>query len=270
MKVLSPELDITAFWNSLKRAKCRILLLDYDGTLAPFKVKRDEAVPYPSIRARLEKIISAKRSRLVIVSGRAIEDIKPLLGLEMLPEIWGAHGRERLFDNGRYKVIPLKPQEEKAMEDAYIFSLKEGQEIIGPSFKNQLETKPGCLACHIRGLHHDVSERIITSVRNGWGKIVFSQPSLEIHKFDGGIELRAKGLDKGEAVNTILSESPPDSISAYLGDDLTDEDAFRTIKGKGLGVLVRPQIRETLADIWITPPQELAEFLENWHNACKG
>ena len=269
MKVLSPELNIKAFWNSLKRAKCRIILLDYDGTLAPFKAQRDEATPYPGIRERLEDIIAAKGSRLVIVSGRSIEDIKPLLGLKILPEIWGSHGRERLRGNGRYESVPLSPHEKKAMEEAYIKALKEGQEIMDKAFYNQLEKKPGCLACHIRGLEQGISEEIISSVKKAWSDLAASHPFLQIHGFDGGIELRVKGLDKGQAVDVILSESPLGAACTYLGDDLTDEDAFRSIRGRGMGVLVRPELRETLADIWITPPDELLEFLQDWHNACR-
>ncbi|MBU1936081.1 trehalose-phosphatase, partial [bacterium] len=57
---------------------------------------------------------------------------------------------------------------------------------------------------------------------------------------------------------------------AYLGDDLTDEDAFRVLKGKGLGVLVRPEFRPTTADLWLQPPDDLIEFLKNWITICRG
>jgi trehalose-6-phosphatase len=52
---------------------------------------------------------------------------------------------------------------------------------------------------------------------------------------------------------------------AYLGDDLTDEDAFRALKGKGLSVLVRKESRTTEADCWLKPPDELLDFLKKWH-----
>jgi len=49
-----------------------------------------------------------------------------------------------------------------------------------------------------------------------------------------------------------------------LGDDRTDEDAFKSIKGRGLGVLVREAFRPTYADVWIKPPEELLAFLARW------
>jgi trehalose-phosphatase len=66
-----------------------------------------------------------------------------------------------------------------------------------------------------------------------------------------------------------LSEVSEDSVAAYLGDDVTDEDAFRAIKGRGLSVLVRPEHRETEADVWIRPPDELLEFIGRWRREGK-
>jgi trehalose-6-phosphatase len=61
-----------------------------------------------------------------------------------------------------------------------------------------------------------------------------------------------------------MSEAGPGSAIAYLGDDMTDEDAFAVMKPRGIGVLVRPEFRETAADIWIRPPRELLAFLGHW------
>ena len=99
-----------------------------------------------------------------------------------------------------------------------------------------------------------------------WSPIA-KQASLELHSFDGGIELRVPGRDKGYAVKTIISKLDRDVVAAYLGDDLTDEDAFNAIKGVGLGVLVRPDYRPTSASIWLKPPDELLDFLRRWHQS---
>jgi len=89
-------------------------------------------------------------------------------------------------------------------------------------------------------------------------------------EFESGLELRA-GRDKGEVVRMILEETGntgPRPI-AYLGDDLTDEAAFRAIKEQGLGVLARRQWRATDADVWLRPPGELKAFLKRWLRACR-
>jgi trehalose-phosphatase len=88
--------------------------------------------------------------------------------------------------------------------------------------------------------------------------------ALELLPFDGGLELRSVGCNKQYAVKAVLSETAEDHAIAYLGDDITDEDAFRAVKPRGLGVLVRPVFRETEADVWLKPPQELVEFMRHW------
>jgi len=84
------------------------------------------------------------------------------------------------------------------------------------------------------------------------------------------LEIRVSSVDKGYAVKSILKESSPDAAVAYLGDDLTDEDAFLALKDRGLRILVRPQHRPTAADLWLKPPEQLGEFLHQWLLACGG
>src|ERR1700682_5121679 len=68
---------------------------------------------------------------------------------------------------------------------------------------------------------------------------------LKMLQFEAGLELRVAHPNKGDAVSSILEGLPPDVKVAYLGDDLTDEDAFHTLTNRGLTVLVRRAFRET-------------------------
>ncbi len=256
MKVLNSDLDVSLFWENLKKSKNRVLLLDYDGTLAPFRVERDEAVPYPGVKDLLEEIISSSKSRLVIISGRQIDDLLPLLNLTKTPEMWGAHGRERILSDGRFQRIPVSRDAEDLLKDISGW-------MNDHHLSDLVENKPGCLAVHFRGLEENEAEKIKREINDSWGERV-APSELDIHAFDGGIEFREASCHKGLAVDTILKEAGEGAVTAYLGDDLTDEDAFRAIKGRGIGCLVREQLRDTLADIWLRPPQELFEFLQKW------
>jgi trehalose-6-phosphatase len=91
---------------------------------------------------------------------------------------------------------------------------------------------------------------------------------LHLLPFDGGLELRVPGKNKGDVVSVILAEAGENVAAAFLGDDQTDENAFRAIKGRGLSVLVRLEPRPTMADVWLRPPDELARFLRDWLIAC--
>jgi trehalose-phosphatase len=71
-------------------------------------------------------------------------------------------------------------------------------------------------------------------------------------------------LDKGDAIRTVLAEVHPNTPVAYLGDDLTDERAFRALGARGLSILVRTKPRRTAAQVWLKPPEELLDFLGRW------
>lgn len=90
------------FFLRLQSASSRVLLLDYDGTLAPFRTDVRKALPYPGVLELLDSIMAAS-TRVVVLSGRWTRDLIALLCLKQLPEIWGTHGSERLTSEGRYE-----------------------------------------------------------------------------------------------------------------------------------------------------------------------
>ena len=256
MKILDPKIDLERFYEQRDRASEKVLLLDYDGTLAPFQVQPDKAYPYAGVPEMLDRIMKEPDIRLVIITGRWIKDLTPLLKLHGQPEIWGSHGIERLKMDGSYEIAPMD-------EDALDGLVKADEWIVAAGLAQHSEEKPGCLAIHWRGLGADKVHQIRKEVEPTWSLIAESS-GLNMKEFDGGLELRVPARDKGDAVNTILGEMSQAAVAAYLGDDLTDEDAFEAIKGKGIGVLVREQPRKTVADVWIKPPDELLSFLSNW------
>jgi trehalose 6-phosphate phosphatase len=240
----------------LRGKRSRLLMLDYDGTLAPFRKERDEALPYPGVQEAVQSIAGHPSTRMVIVSGRAVSDLLPLLRFRPLPEIWGAHGWERRRANGDYQVGPFPDACLRGLEkaDAWMASL---------GFEGCCEKKPGSVALHVRAFGPETARETEERTLRGW-KTIAEDYGLEIQRFDGGIEMRVPGRSKGDAVRTLLAESGPHTAAAYLGDDATDEDAFVALGSRGLSVLVRPEPRESRADIWIRPPEGLLSFLAPW------
>jgi trehalose-phosphatase len=259
MKLLSPKLELDLFFDSLAKAHDRFLLLDYDGTLAPFHVKRDQAFPYPGVTELLNDIRRTQATHLVIISGRAIQDLIPLLNLDPLPEIWGSHGWEHLDGNGKYTIAPLDSATSKALSEA-----KDSIDSLG--LMSFFEQKPVSLAIHWRGLQPELVSSMQKRIKGKW-KEIENRSNLKSHFFDGGIELRISGRDKGTSVESIICNLDKGAKIAYLGDDATDEDAFKVLKARGLSVLVREELRPTNADLWIKPPEELIEFLMRWKQA---
>jgi trehalose-phosphatase len=261
LEILNKGIDLKKFFISVKEAKNRILLLDYDGTLAPFMTNRDEAKPYEGVEDILDEIVQFGKSRVVLISGRWIKDLLKLIKLKRRPEIWGSHGWERLMPDNTYHIEKIHINALRALTIAEDWLREEG-------LYDMCELKPACVALHWRGLEQKKIDDIKKRVKKNWN-LIPQKEELELVGFDGGIEIRVPGKNKGDAVEEILSESGTDFAVAYLGDDKTDEDAFKALVDKGLRILVRKEMRPTHADVWLVPPEELLDFLENWLDACR-
>jgi trehalose-phosphatase len=239
----------------------KILMLDYDGTLAPFTTERDRAIPYEGVREVLDSIQTDTETRLIIVSGRKIDDLLPLLALPREPEIWGCHGFEHLPPGGKITRKPLPADCRTGLENAFGWLSENG-------YVGYCERKAASIAFHVRGLAIGKARSLLREVRSSWEPLA-GKGGLEIHNFDGGIELRYAKVNKGDVVRQVMAESGKGRFIAYLGDDRTDEDAFRVLKDRGMSVLVRDKCTETEADFWLRPPGQLIEFLQAWRDRCK-
>jgi trehalose-phosphatase len=250
------------FFKQVEAAKNRVLLMDYDGTLAPFHVNRLRAKPYPEIPEFLSCIMSSCDTRLIIVSGRPANEVPALLGLYPQPEIWGTCGIEKIHADGRCEEVHVSHKALRTLADAEARLESEG---LG----QHIEIKLAAVALHWRGLPASDALKIRTKAYRTL-KPLAVQPDLMLSEFEEGLEIRLSSANKGDALRGLLSKLDPDIPVAYLGDDATDEDAFRVLNGRGLTVLVGPKRRFTAAQIWLKPPDELLQFLTNWVHACRG
>lgn len=260
MRVLDPGLDLERFFARIRDARERLLLVDYDGTLAPFHPDPGRATPYPEVAALVSEIGRQPRTRVVVVSGRTLRDLAAPLAQIGSREAWGAHGWQRCRGGERPLHFRPSPQQLERLERA------EGQARPLESLGARIERKPASVAVHWRGLDPVAIEAVRERLQRAWSP--FEGDGLEALAFDGGEELRASGRSKGSAVQQVLAESPH-AVCAYLGDDRTDEDAFEAVRPRGLGVLVRARLRPTRASLWIEPPRELVEFLARWRAAAE-
>jgi trehalose 6-phosphate phosphatase len=266
---MTPEAakKLDAFFLTFKQTDQPMLLLDYDGTLAPFRVDRFKAQPWAGVRSLLSQIQLQTSTRITVISGRPAAEVAKLLGLEPAPETWGLHGAERLHPDGTRELEQL-PDETQARLDEVREKLRHD------SFGGLFEDKPNAVVMHWRGAPPRKAGEIEERTR------VLFEPLAQVEgltllQFEAGLELRA-GRDKGGAVRAILANaSGGASVAApmaYLGDDITDESAFRAVNelyGPHFTALVRGERRETEADVWLRPPRELLGFLRGWLEAAE-
>lgn len=240
-----------------------LLLLDYDGTLAPFRLDRFQARPWAGVRELLIQIQKQNEpgTRIVVITGRPAGEIAPMLELDPPLEVWGLHGAERLFPNGRREL-----QQPPAATQAKLDELREmlRRDSLGGLF----EDKANGAVMHWRGASSHKAEQIERRTRELFEPLA-RLDGLTLLEFEAGLELRA-GRDKGGAVEEILAEEGGGGPVAFLGDDITDEAAFRAVRRvgrRGMTALVRREWRTTAAELWLKPPEELKEFLHRWLEA---
>jgi len=220
--------DPLGLWDRLARASRPLLGLDYDGTLAPFQVDRMAAVPAPGAAEVVQAIISHGRTRVAVISGRLVDEVIELLG-DLGVVVVGSHGFERRLPDGSRRRVSLPPEQEQAL----VLAARQVERI---GYGARLERKAASLAFHTRGLDGDAARGLEDEVVRLW-----SGAGLLVQPFNGGVELHAgAAIDKGTVLAGLLDEHRPD-LTVYVGDDRTDEDAFRALAGRGgLGIKVGP------------------------------
>jgi trehalose 6-phosphate phosphatase len=251
------------FFAGFANAAKPVLLLDYDGTLAPFRVDRFKSRPWAGVRELLQRIQRQGRTRMTVVTGRPAAEIGPMLALDPPLEVWGLHGAERLYPDGR-RELEQPPPATRAKLDELKESLR--QDSLGGLF----EEKANGAVMHWRGVSARKATQIEARTRALFEPLA-RMDGLALLDFEAGVELRV-GRNKGGAVEAILAEAGSCGPVAYLGDDLSDEAAFQAVNAVGpraLSLLVRREKRETTAALWLRPPQELKMFLERWAEAVE-
>lgn len=252
------------FFSSLRTAKTPVLLLDYDGTLADFRIDRFTARPWAGVRELLTNIQNDGRTQLRVITGRPAGEINTLLQLSSPVEVWGLHGAERLYVDGRRELQDAPPEALRKLDELRILLRQD-------AFGGLFEDKPNAAVMHWRG-HSAHRARLIEQRTRALFEPAAQVEGLSLLPFESGIELRV-GRDKGGAVQAIVEQLGGEGPIAFLGDDLTDESAFQAVnqlENPHLSVLVRRALRNTSAEMWLKPPEELRWFLQHWLRATNG
>ncbi len=235
--------------------KCLAVCLDYDGTLTPIVDRPELALLSDRMRQTLARL--AAIATVAVISGRDLKDIKRLVALDSLYysgshgfEIAGPGQTEQASEHGA-EYLPLLDSTEQALREK--FAGIEGALV---------ERKRLSVAAHYRLVDPSDYERVkkITDevvaahqgLRRTLGKMVYDlQPDIDWHK--------------GKAVATLLEAlglDGDDVLPLYIGDDVTDEDAFRELRDRGLGIVVRGSNRSTSATLTLADTDEVQAFLE--------
>ena len=231
------------------------VFLDYDGTLTPIVDRPDLAVLSDPMRASVRRL--AGLCTVAIVSGRDREDVAGLVGLDDLAYA-GSHG----FDISGPGGLRIEHQEGAAFSEAVDRAARRLENALRDIEGALVEPKRFAVAVHYR----QVAADDVPAVERAVADVLEAVPELRRTEGKKVFELRPRfDWDKGRAVLWLIEAlglGRPEVLPIYLGDDTTDEDAFRALAGRGLGILVGPPEGETAADWTLKDPAAVGRFLD--------
>lgn len=248
-------------WSLYKKiiaGKHLAFFLDYDGTLAPLASTPAKAV-FPTENKTLLEILSRnKKYKVTIVSGRAIEDVRRKVGIKKLTYV-GNHGLEIEGPQIRFESL-LPPHVKQSVEQIKNELIRNLAKVPGVL----LEDKGLTLSLHYRL----VDRKNVPEVKKVFLRICKpyrQQQKIKIGLGKEVLEIRPPiEWNKGHAVSWLLKEyrltEDKDMMPIYIGDDLTDEDAFRILRGAGLTIVVGQ--RPSRAQYYVQDTKEVTWVLE--------
>ncbi len=238
------------------RGRRPAVFLDYDGTLTPIVDRPDLAVLSAQMRDTVRHL--AGRCTVAVVSGRDRQDVEALVGLESLVYA-GSHGFD-IAGPGGFEMHHAGSAEDRSFLHDAEEDLRNVLSGIGGVL---IEPKRYALAVHYRL----VRDQDYPMVRDAVETVAARYPQLRRTGGKKIFELRPRlDWDKGKAVLWLLEAlglDTPDVLPFYLGDDLTDEDAFAVLEERGIGILVSESPEAaSRATYGLRDPGEVRVFLE--------
>jgi trehalose 6-phosphate phosphatase len=219
-----------------------LVALDFDGTLAPIVEVPADARALPAALEAIQGLAALPATTVVLVSGRALDDLAAVSGLGPPVRLVGSHGLEP--DDG---PAPLDDGQRERLDrlNTEVDALVDGAPGV------RTERKPAGVAVHVRGADPEVGTRVLDALRDGPAAApgILSTPGKAV------LDLAVTDVNKGLALNRMRG----DAAVFFAGDDVTDETAFARLRPGDVGVKVGEG--DTAATHRVPDPAALADLL---------
>jgi len=228
------------------------LFLDVDGTLLSIAPHPDAVVVRPELLTLLGRLSERLQGALALISGRSIVDLDKLFEPLVLP-CAGVHGLEwRGADAVEHRAGAATLLENLRKPIADFARRREGLLV---------EDKQQSLALHYRNApsYETEAEAFLREL------IDAESASLELKRGKMVLEVKPSSADKGTAIEAFMEEPPfAGRIPVFIGDDVTDEDGFKTVNRLG-GLSIRVGLDENSAAAFSLPNEETVfAWLRSW------
>ena len=250
-----------SFSSDIRAASHILLLSDYDGTLTPIVGRPDEAILPSEVREKLCALAKKPAFRVGIISGRSLSEIKVMVGIEGIYYA-GNHGLEIEGPGLKFINPGAKAAQTEIKELTRQFSAKLGT-IEGVI----VEDKGLSLSVHYR-LVKESEQDMVAEVFHQIASPLLREGKIRVTSGKKVWEVRPPiDWHKGKAVEIIMKEMRAflkceQLPTIYLGDDITDEDAFRIIhRPEGWSIFVGQENPSSNADYFLNSASEVMTFL---------
>jgi len=237
--------------DQFQKARRRLLLLDYDGTLVPFAETPEKARPDAELLKLLAELNNNARNEVVLISGRDKNTLDKWLG-GLKTAMVAEHGVWMKAKGGEWGMMTGLSDDWKNEVRAV---LKLAVDRIEGSL---IEEKDYSLAWHYRKANPRISERHIREIVNDLLNLT-ANSNLKVLEGSKVVEVKSANLNKGLTAKQWISRQDWDFILA-IGDDVTDEDLFRALPENAWSIKVRPGV--SAAKFSLDSPDEVRSLLK--------
>ncbi len=239
--------ELMARLDQLAQAPQLLIACDYDGTIAPIVDDPMKALPLRDTSVALRGLAALPQTEVAVISGRSLRDLAALSRLPAEIHLVGSHGTEFDIDF----ALDLDP----ALRDRRAKLLEALAQLVASHPEVTLEKKPASVAVHYRAVDDDAE---VDQVIHGLEAISAEIGQLTVRHGKKVCELLLIPTDKGKALRTVRATVAATAVM-FIGDDVTDEYAFRTLHGPDVGVKVGDG--DTIAPFRVGSPQDVAVLL---------
>jgi trehalose 6-phosphate synthase/phosphatase len=215
--------------DHFNKSNKRCILLDYDGTLAPYQKLPSMAAPSEELMQLLQQLSKEPSNEIVIISGRDVSTLEKWLGklnLNMIAE----HGACVKFKEEEWKEQVTINTEWKEQVRPLM------QLFVDRCAGSFIEEKKSTLAWHYRNTNQELGFMRSRELRNALLQLT-ANTSLQVIDGNKVLEVRMVGVDKGVAALSMIAAIEPDFILC-IGDDATDEDMFKALREKAYTIKI--------------------------------
>jgi trehalose 6-phosphate synthase/phosphatase len=226
-----------------------LVATDFDGCLAPIVDDPATAKPIPESMEALRSLTVTPGTVVAVVSGRALSDLQNLLGPIERIHLVGSHGAETSNED-RDDAAVLSPEDARRLGRLRL----ELQQITAEYRGVRLELKPTGIAVHLRGMNPSDAQAVTTQIEENpatWAGVHLLRGKMVL-------ELTVVTTNKGRALKALMKANHC-TATVFIGDDVTDENAFGVLVDGDVGIKVGSG--RTAADVRIADPSRVADVL---------